>query len=523
MIERPVQRIKLHTDTRDPLPTDDSSLGFGYFTFWINTATDEAFMCTNAAIGAAVWTESGGAGVYVSAIDPTVNDDANAGFNAGGGWLNTTTENVFQCLDNSIGAAVWRNRTPLFDYDYLVGPVGKAPFQTIQSAVDQAATDAGWTRDIQARVGILNGDYAESVSIPSPWINLEAVDVFTGVVDVYPTGQRVSILGTLTYTVNLSGIANDITLRGIAVLPTTGPAIHVAGGDYSKRIYLFDCNVKGSPDSDTITYAPLASGGVTIAPERCTLTSEVGYIVMDITTGGRFAGIDCTAYAGSFQGTVFRLSGNAFFMYAGRGTPGLGKGVINGEIEVLVGTVNNLLVLSGVGFWRRGTADIIVDGTLSSFSFWKDCYSAIYPGPVPVELVIAGTNAVTFKEAPTANVGDIRRHDGQRWNSVPAPALNGDYDIPALTTTGVYQLAATAAITRTPEHDVIVRVNGVEYKPARDTAEKLTSFCFFSDDGGGTVTTIGSIAGGASKLYWGGGAAGFQLDPTDVIDLIYEV
>lgn len=103
------------------------------------------------------------------------------------------------------------------------------------------------------------------------------------------------------------------------------------------------------------------------------------------------------------------------------------------------------------------------------------------------------------------------------------PALNGDYDIPALTTTAPYQIAMTPAITRTPEHDVLVRVNHVPYKPARNQSEKITSPCYFSSDGSGTVTTIGSIVGGADKLYWVGSVAGFELAPSDRIDLVYEV
>ena len=108
------------------------------------------------------------------------------------------------------------------------------------------------------------------------------------------------------------------------------------------------------------------------------------------------------------------------------------------------------------------------------------------------------------------------------WRKTMA-ALDGEYEIPALTTTGDGQIAMTPAIQQTPEHDVIVRVNNVPYKAARNQSEKLTSPCYFSSDGGGTVTSIGSVAGGADKLYWNGSVVGFQLGTTDRISLVYEV
>jgi len=102
-------------------------------------------------------------------------------------------------------------------------------------------------------------------------------------------------------------------------------------------------------------------------------------------------------------------------------------------------------------------------------------------------------------------------------------ALGGDYDIPALATTGDNQVALSGTISGTPQFDVIVLVNHISYKPARDQSEKASSPCYFSSDGGGTVTPIGSVVGGADELYWVGSVAGFELAASDRIDLIYEV
>lgn len=40
-------------------------------------------------------------------VDPTPTDDTNLGYSRGSIWINTLTNSVFLCADNSAGAAVW--------------------------------------------------------------------------------------------------------------------------------------------------------------------------------------------------------------------------------------------------------------------------------------------------------------------------------------------------------------------------------------------------------------------------------
>lgn len=44
---------------------------------------------------------------YEFAEDPKVNDDITAGYEIGNRWRNSATSRVFECLDNTEGAAVW--------------------------------------------------------------------------------------------------------------------------------------------------------------------------------------------------------------------------------------------------------------------------------------------------------------------------------------------------------------------------------------------------------------------------------
>jgi hypothetical protein len=45
-----------------------------------------------------------------STSDPTTSDDSTRNFVPGNVWINTATENVFDCISNAVGAARWRHR-----------------------------------------------------------------------------------------------------------------------------------------------------------------------------------------------------------------------------------------------------------------------------------------------------------------------------------------------------------------------------------------------------------------------------
>ena len=46
-----------------------------------------------------------------STSDPTTTDDSNAGWDVGDPWINTSTDKAFICVDNAVGAAVWKETT----------------------------------------------------------------------------------------------------------------------------------------------------------------------------------------------------------------------------------------------------------------------------------------------------------------------------------------------------------------------------------------------------------------------------
>lgn len=105
-------------------------------------------------------------------------------------------------------------------------------------------------------------------------------------------------------------------------------------------------------------------------------------------------------------------------------------------------------------------------------------------------------------------------------------ASNGQLTAARLTSTNQFETASATTndgdssgvdIDSTPEGMVQVFVNGFMVHLKSDK----TGDCYFSSDAGVTARTIPNIALG-DVLYWNGSIAGYQLDNTDKITLVYE-
>lgn len=44
-------------------------------------------------------------------VDPAVTDDSSAGYAVGSKWINVAADKGFECMDASVGAAIWKNTT----------------------------------------------------------------------------------------------------------------------------------------------------------------------------------------------------------------------------------------------------------------------------------------------------------------------------------------------------------------------------------------------------------------------------
>lgn len=100
------------TATTDPTVNDDASAGYSTSSIWFNTSTQTFWACTNATIGGAVWSDQAVGGTSLlnnmtATVAPTVNDDSGDGYAVNSGWFNTVTGILYFCQSASAGAAVW--------------------------------------------------------------------------------------------------------------------------------------------------------------------------------------------------------------------------------------------------------------------------------------------------------------------------------------------------------------------------------------------------------------------------------
>lgn len=58
------------------------------------------------------WRGGSGASLYtMAAVDPTALDDVDDGYRVGSRWINTVSDDEFVCLDNTAGIAIWTSTT----------------------------------------------------------------------------------------------------------------------------------------------------------------------------------------------------------------------------------------------------------------------------------------------------------------------------------------------------------------------------------------------------------------------------
>ena len=93
----------------DPVVTDDSDSGYSVGSRWINVSNDTYWVCVDATVNTAVWRRSDNQvfSNFVAVINPTIGDDTIAGYSTGSLWVNTVTDNCYMCADATNGAAVW--------------------------------------------------------------------------------------------------------------------------------------------------------------------------------------------------------------------------------------------------------------------------------------------------------------------------------------------------------------------------------------------------------------------------------
>ena len=102
----------------------------------------------------------------VSKRNPTTED---LGYQIGQFWINRSLGTAFQLTNTGGGQALWVSVGGISDYPitpYVVGPVGQAGYQTIQSAINVAGPVAASTGQVQC-IYIQPGTYTENLVLQS--------------------------------------------------------------------------------------------------------------------------------------------------------------------------------------------------------------------------------------------------------------------------------------------------------------------------------------------------------------------
>lgn len=102
----------INVATADPTSSDDSGDGYTVGTIWINTATNGVFIATSVVLTAAVWVRISNPlspTIYMFTSNPTVNDDSADGYIIGDVWVNTSSDTIFMASEVTVGAAIWRD------------------------------------------------------------------------------------------------------------------------------------------------------------------------------------------------------------------------------------------------------------------------------------------------------------------------------------------------------------------------------------------------------------------------------
>lgn len=430
MVERIARpRPKVTVAASSPTSTDDASKGYQYFSRWYNSTTGELFTCVDPAVGSAVWKEeaTGSGGVHVDTVDPTNTDDASKGYQVGSLWLNTVKQELWASIDDTTDNAVWRDVTDLSHLDYLVGPVGHARFQQVQAAIDQAVAD-GATNLNPKDVWILPGTYTENLTLYAG-VSLRSVirrrQMFSGTPLSLGkfTASLVKIVGEHTFaTDSAETYEQTITVDEVWISTTAGGTLFALSGTGKKRLWFHYCYL----DADPGTAFTFSGGLCIVETDHCLVYSTN---VIDVGSDRRLIAKQSLVWESS-RGVAVRLHDGGWFIAYGPFGPGGLPGAVYGSVEVSAGT-GSYLFLSGIVFNQASGDAIVVDGQLNAAS-WFSNITDTYAN----KATISGTYADQLKEYPFANAADVLRYDGSQWqpthlpqnklDATSAPTVNDD-------------------------------------------------------------------------------------------------
>lgn len=231
---------------------------------------------------------------YAAATDPTINNDESEGYQVGSKWFNLSDISVWEMLDDSEGAAVWK-RIDLGQGQNIVVAKSGGDFTSIKAAVD-SITDASIVKPYV--VTVHPGFYTESPFELHPFISIighspRSVIISTNNMNAhFITGASASVIKNATILGPTSAGYASIYLDQNAISAMVLDYIFFSNGYYGvwvnpsisqATIYAFNCIGSSNP------------GGTVKSIYRST-----GYGVINIINSG-YVSIDSTTVENVFD------------------------------------------------------------------------------------------------------------------------------------------------------------------------------------------------------------------------------
>ena len=362
--------------------------------------------------------------------------------------------------------------------------------------------------------GNLDVNVGTGITISGDAVTLTNTGVTAG---VYGNSQSIPF-----FTVDAQGRITDVGTNSISLASGTITSVNAG----------FGLTGGGSSSSVTLDISLGNNSGLTFSGDNIVLDSSI-VAGSGLTANGYSLDVNVNSDSLEIINDVLRLkdtiTGNRTFQDS---VTVDGNLIVNGTVSYIQTETllieDNIITLnatfSGVPFLNAGIEVIRGNEPVSSF-IWNestDLWSAGLSGSeVPIFLG-AGTGLTSSGQTVSLNLtGIVGTGLTQNGSQISVINYSPFYQSSVSTLTSGDYSSTGITLSNTPSQYSRVQlfVNGQLQKLGNGTFSNVD--CYFSNDGGLSALSFTSLVSG-DVLYWNGVSAGFELDATDEIDIIYE-